>query len=204
MITIVDYGLGNIRAFLNVYRRLNIDAQTATTADELRGASKVILPGVGAFDHAMDRLTQSGMRDMLDDLALRQRVPILGVCVGMQILGRASDEGRLPGLGWIDGRVKALDTLTPGETLPVPHMGWNDVRPRSRNRLFEDLDREARFYFLHSYYFECDRDQDAIAVANYGVDFACAANAGNVFGVQFHPEKSHRYGARLLRNFAEM
>ena len=117
MITIVDYGLGNIRAFLNVYRRLNIDAQTATTADELRGASKVILPGVGAFDHAMDRLTQSGMRDMLDDLALRQRVPILGVCVGMQILGRASDEGRLPGLGWIDGRVKALDTLTPGETL---------------------------------------------------------------------------------------
>lgn len=204
MITIVDYGLGNIRAFLNVYRRLNIDVKTAATADELRGASKVILPGVGAFDHAMERLTQSGMRDTLDDLARRQRVPILGICVGMQILGRASEEGKLPGLGWIAGRVRALGSLTPGEALPVPHMGWNDVRPVSRNRLFDGLEGDARFYFLHSYYFECDRDEDAIAVSNYGVDFACAANAANVFGVQFHPEKSHHYGARLLQNFAEM
>ena len=204
MITIVDYGLGNIRAFLNVYRRLNIDAKTATTADDLRAASKIILPGVGAFDHAMERLTQSGMRDMLDDLALRQRVPILGVCVGMQILGRSSDEGKLPGLGWVDGRVRALAALTPAAALPVPHMGWNDVRPLSRSPLFDGLDTDARFYFLHSYYFACDRDEDAIAVSNYGVDFACAANAGNVFGVQFHPEKSHRCGARLLQNFGEM
>ncbi|HUL74553.1 MAG TPA: imidazole glycerol phosphate synthase subunit HisH [Vicinamibacterales bacterium] len=202
MITIVDYGVGNIRAFLNVYRRLNIEARAVTTADELAGASKVILPGVGSFDHAMERLARSGMRDVLDDLALRQRVPVLGVCVGMQMLGRASDEGRLPGLGWIDGRVKALAARP--EKLPVPHMGWNDVRPVAKTRLFDQLESGARFYFLHSYYFVCDRDRDQLAVADYGGDFACAAGAGNVFGVQFHPEKSHHYGARLLQNFAEL
>ena len=204
MITIVDYGLGNIRAFLNVYRRLNIDARTATTAEELRDASKVILPGVGSFDHAMERLTRSGMRETLDDLALRRRVPILGVCVGMQILGRSSDEGRLPGLGWLDGRVRSLESLMPDEKLPVPHMGWNDVRPVRTTGLFDRLESNARFYFLHSYYFECDRPEDAIAVASYGRDFACAAGAANVFGVQFHPEKSHHDGARLLQSFGEM
>ena len=204
MITIVDYGLGNIRAFLNVYRRLNIEAKTATCADELRQASKVILPGVGAFDHAMARLTRSGMRDALDDLALRRRVPILGVCVGMQILARDSDEGSQPGLGWIAGRVRTLSSLMPAAALPVPHMGWNEARPARPNRLFDQLETSARFYFLHSYYFQCDRAEDAIATAQYGDDFACAVNAGNVFGVQFHPEKSHHDGVRLLKNFAEI
>jgi glutamine amidotransferase len=204
MITIVDYGLGNIRAFLNVYRRLNIEAKTATTAADLQDATKVILPGVGAFDHAMERLTGSGMRDALDDLALQRRVPILGVCVGMQILGHASEEGRLPGLGWIEGRVRAVASLMPSAPLPVPHMGWNDVRPTAQNRLFDGLESPPRFYFLHSYYFECDRADDAIAVADYGTDFACAVNAGSVYGVQFHPEKSHHFGATVLKNFAEL
>ena len=204
MITIVDYGLGNVRAFFNVYRRLNIDVKTATSADELRDASKVILPGVGSFDHAMEQLERSGMRETLDDLALRQRVPILGVCVGMQILGRASDEGTSPGLGWIEGRVKTLESLMSVEKLPVPHMGWNDVRPVVSNKLFDQLSSGARFYFLHSYYFHCDREGDAIAVSSYGADFACAVNATNIFGVQFHPEKSHQFGARLLQNFGEM
>ena len=204
MITIVDYGLGNIRAFLNLYRRLNIDARTATTAAELQDASKVILPGVGAFDHAMERLDRSGMRETLDDLVLRQRVPILGVCVGMQMLGRSSEEGQLPGLGWVAGRVRTLASLMPEPPLPVPHMGWNDVRPVIGNPLFNRLESDARFYFLHSYCFECDRDEERIAVASYGVDFTCAVNASNVYGVQFHPEKSHHYGARLLQNFGEL
>jgi glutamine amidotransferase len=204
MITIVDYGLGNIRAFLNVFKRLNIEATTATGADDLRNASKVILPGVGAFDHAMHRLTQSGMRQALDELVLRRGVPILGVCVGMQILGRDSDEGSLPGLGWIDGRVRTLASLMPAATLPVPHMGWNDARSVAGNRLFDHLGSSARFYFLHSYYFQCARDEDAIAVAEYGREFACAVNARNVFGVQFHPEKSHHDGVQLLKNFAEI
>jgi len=159
---------------------------------------------VGSFDHAMERLEQSGMREALDDLALRQRVPILGVCVGMQILAQGSDEGRLPGLGWLDARVRTLRSLIPAETLPVPHMGWNDVRPAVNHKLFAGLDSGARFYFLHSYYFQCDRDENTIAVSNYGVDFPCAAGAENVLGVQFHPEKSHHYGARLLRNFGDM
>jgi glutamine amidotransferase len=204
MITIVDYGVGNIRAFLNMYHRLNIEAKTATTAADLEAATKVILPGVGSFDHAMERLTASGMRETLDDLARRRGVPILGVCVGLQMLGRGSDEGRLPGLGWIDGRVKALASRATAEPLPVPHMGWNDVHPVARTGLFAQLDSGARFYFLHSYYFECDREEDRIAVSNYGGDFACAAGAGNIFGVQFHPEKSHHFGARLLQNFAEL
>jgi imidazole glycerol-phosphate synthase subunit HisH len=201
MITIVDYGVGNVRAFLNVYRRLNIDAITAGNADELRTATKVILPGVGSFDHAMEKLSASGMREVLDDLALRQRVPVLGVCVGMQMLGNGSDEGQLAGLGWIAGRVRALARM---DRHPVPHMGWNDVRPLSNHKLFAGLDADARFYFLHSYFFQCARDEDALAVTSYGEDFACAAAAANILGVQFHPEKSHRYGARLLKNFAEL
>lgn len=204
MITIVDYGLGNTQAFLNVYRRLNVEVKTARNAAELAGASKIILPGVGAFDHAMDKLEQSGMRETLDDLAFQQHVPILGVCVGMQMLGRGSDEGTKCGLGWIEGRVCALESLMPAKKLPVPHMGWNDVRPVTSNKLFARLDADARFYFLHSYYFACDRQEDAIAVSNYGSEFACAVNAGTVFGVQFHPEKSHHYGARLLQNFGAM
>jgi len=202
MITIVDYGLGNIRAFLNVYKRLNIAAKTATTPAELATATKIILPGVGSFDDAMDRLGRSGLREALDDLALRQRVPVLGVCVGMQMLAHGSDEGQRQGLGWIDADVKSLDSRA--GTLPVPHMGWNDVRPVMKNRLFDQLDTGARFYFLHSYYFLCHRDADQLAVADYGGDFVCAAHAGNIYGVQFHPEKSHHFGARLLQNFAEL
>jgi len=204
MITIVDYGLGNIRAFLNVFRRLNIDANTARTPDELRGASKIVLPGVGAFDQAMEQLDATGMRGTLDDLVLGRRVPVLGVCVGMQMLARSSEEGRRRGLGWIEGSVRFLGSHPSAHRLPVPHMGWNDVRPLAGSRLFVELDAGARFYFLHSYYFDCDRPDDTIAVASYGIDFACAVNAGNVFGVQFHPEKSHRCGTRLLRNFAEL
>ena len=204
MITIVDYGLGNIKAFLNVFHRLNIQAKTAKTGAELADASRVILPGVGSFDDAMRRLTDSGMRDALDDLAQRPRVPVLGVCVGMQMLANSSDEGQLPGLGWIAGRVKRFDSGPSAATLPVPHMGWNDVRPVVQSRLFDQLGQDARFYFLHSYYFVCDRDEDTLAVASYGADFTCAAHAGNIVGVQFHPEKSHHFGARLLQNFAEM
>jgi imidazole glycerol-phosphate synthase subunit HisH len=204
MITIVDYGLGNIRAFLNTYRRLNIEARTAGSAGELAGATRIILPGVGAFDHAMARLNASGMRDVLDDLVMARRVPVLGVCVGMQILGRSSDEGCLPWLSWLEGRVEALGPVAAAARLPVPHMGWNDVRPVGDNPLFHGLESDARFYFLHSYYFTCDRESEAIAVASYGLEFACAVNAANVFGVQFHPEKSHRCGTRVLQNFAEL
>ncbi len=202
MITIIDYGLGNIRAFLNVYKRLNIEARAASDAAGLDGASKVILPGVGHFDHAMERLEASGMRERLDTLVLKEGIPVLGVCVGMQMLARASDEGTRPGLGWIDGTVRALREWAPAKDLPMPHMGWNDVAALDPAGIFAQLDHSSRFYFLHSYYFECERADDVLATAVYGADFACAVRRGNIHGVQFHPEKSHHFGTRLLQNFA--
>lgn len=200
MIAIVDYGLGNVQAFLNVYKRLNVPARRVTTGEEMAGATKVILPGVGAFDHAMERLESSGMREVLDELVLRKKTPILGVCVGMQILAKSSDEGRLPGLGWLDGHVR---TFTDGDqNLPLPHMGWNDV-DAGANPLFKGLETDAKFYFLHSYYFECVHQENVSATSTYGREFSSAVSAGNIHGVQFHPEKSHHFGIRLLRNFAE-
>lgn len=205
MITIVDYGLGNITAFLNVYRRLNIEARTATSAAELEGATRVILPGVGHFDHAMERLEASGMRQTLDALVLGCGVPVVGVCVGMQMLADSSEEGSRLGLGWIPGRVRAFSGWEPARTLPMPHMGWNDVRPLAASPLLSHFEEdEARFYFLHSFFFECARPEDALAVARYGDDFTCVVRSGNIYGVQFHPEKSHHFGTRLLQNFAEL
>jgi imidazole glycerol-phosphate synthase subunit HisH len=204
MITIVDYGLGNVRAFMNVFKRLNIEAATATTPTELSTATKLILPGVGHFDHAMERLDASGMRHALDDLALEKRVPVLGVCVGMQILAKSSEEGRRAGLGWIDGRVRKFFSWQAAAELPLPHMGWNDVRPTTTGGLFNQLDDNARFYFLHSFYFECANPGDRLATASYGSDFSAAVRSRNIFGVQFHPEKSHRFGTQLLANFARL
>lgn len=204
MIHIVDYGLGNINAFSNMYKRIGIEARTARTADELRTASRLILPGVGAFDHAMQLLQASGMREALDELVLERGVPVLGVCVGMQILARGSDEGLSQGLGWVGGSVRALASRAGAGGLPLPHMGWNDVVPATGARLFASIEEQPRFYFLHSYYFECERAEDVAAATEYGGQFCCAVQAGNVFGVQFHPEKSHHFGAEVLRNFSEI
>lgn len=204
MIHVVDYGLGNVQAFLTMFKRLGFDATRAKTAADLIGASKIILPGVGAFDHAIELLDQSGMRQSLEILVLQDKVPVLGICVGMQILASASDEGRLPGLGWVPGKVRAFRANEQSASLPLPHMGWNDVQPKPGAPLFAGLESDARFYFLHSYYFECNAPSHVAAVASYGLDFSCAVSAGNVHGVQFHPEKSHHFGAQLLKNFAEL
>lgn len=204
MIAIVDYGLGNIGAFVNVYNKANIKAVVAKTADELKGASKLVLPGVGHFDHAMELLQRSGMRDTLDRLVLDDKVPVIGICVGMQILARTSEEGTLPGLGWIDADVKAFKSWEAASNMPLPHMGWNDVRLSSSSALFTGLETDARFYFLHSYYVSCDRQDDILATCDYGAEFSCAVGCANVYGVQFHPEKSHSFGNRLLKNFAEL
>jgi len=204
MIHVVDYGLGNVQAFLTLYKRLEFEATRANTAADLAGASKIILPGVGAFDHAIELLNQSGMRPTLEALVLQDKVPVLGICVGMQILASASDEGRLLGLGWVPGKVRAFRANAQSASLPLPHMGWNDVQPKPGSPLFAGLESDARFYFLHSYYFECNEPSHVAAVAAYGFDFSCAVTAGNVYGVQFHPEKSHHFGTKLLKNFAEL
>ncbi|MBX8514370.1 imidazole glycerol phosphate synthase subunit HisH [Pseudomonas cichorii] len=204
MITIIDYGLGNIQAFVNVYKRLHIPVRIARTVEELAGSEKLILPGVGAFDHAMLRLDASGMRSTLDQLVQQEKVPVLGICVGMQMLANTSDEGRLPGLGWVPGRVRSFRTVTGLDTIALPHMGWNDVEAVGANPLFKGFENEARFYFLHSFYFECAEAKHAGALSNYGLDFSCAVAVDNVYGVQFHPEKSHHFGVGLLKNFAEL
>jgi glutamine amidotransferase len=203
VITIVNYGTGNISAFRTAFKRLRVDATLATTAEELSRATKLILPGVGAFDTAMSQLNQSGMRPELDRLVLERRVPVLGVCVGMQMLARSSEEGQLQGLGWLDAKVVSFRTRHPGTLVDLPHMGWNDVAPReSGRRLFEGLERDARFYFLHSFLVECANDEVVAATSCYPNEFASAVAADNVYGVQFHPEKSHRFGMTLLGNFA--
>jgi len=202
MITIIDYGLGNLSAFINVYKRLDIDVQLASTIGKLKKASKLILPGVGSFDQAMNKLNSSGLRNYLDELVLKKKIPVIGICVGMQIMALKSDEGVLPGLGWIDGKVKRL--ILNNKDLPLPHMGWNDIKIQKKISLIANIDIDKRFYFLHSYYLQCQNLDDVIANINYGIDFPCIINHENVFGIQCHPEKSHYNGMSLLKNFAEL
>lgn len=204
MIRIVDYGVGNIQAFMTMFKRLDLAATRARSADELEGATRLILPGVGAFDQAMQLLDRSGMRPRLEELVLGHKVPVLGICVGMQMLASGSDEGELPGLNWVPGRVRAFDSHPKSRDLPMPHMGWNDLSVRPDHKLFKDFEPEPRFYFLHSYYFECANREHVVATAEYGHDFDCVVSNGHIHGVQCHPEKSHHFGAQLLKNFAEL
>ncbi|VAW80180.1 Imidazole glycerol phosphate synthase amidotransferase subunit [hydrothermal vent metagenome] len=204
MITILDYGLGNVLAFVNVYKRLNIPVNVARSKNDLVNTTKLILPGVGSFDNAMQQFEQSGMLLSIEKLVVNQGVPILGICVGMQMLARASDEGKLSGLGWIDGTVRKFDVTTMPVRTCLPHMGWNDVKPVVNGGLFQDIEQDARFYFLHSYYFECNQQKNIMAETDYGGAFSSAVFNDHVYGVQFHPEKSHHYGSQLLKNFSEI
>ena len=204
MIKVIDYGLGNVQAFLNAYKSLDVKAEAAKTVSDLSGASHLILPGVGSFDQAMALLESSGMKNEISNLVLNKAVPILGVCVGMQILGNKSDEGISPGLGWINGSVKKIEFNNLEKLTRLPHMGWNDITPTCKNNLFLELDEDIRFYFLHTYYFDCESDLHEIATFSYGSDMTCAVNKNNIYGVQFHPEKSHQFGIKLLKNFSNI
>ncbi len=204
MITIINYGLGNIRAFVNVYERLNIKTKIANCAEDIKDASKIILPGVGAFDFAMSQLNASGMREELEKQVLTNKIPIMGICVGMQMLAKSSDEGNLEGLGWIDGVVKLFDTTKIPYKTRLPHMGWNNILPNNHSQLLSGFNSQSRFYFLHSYYFECHDKENIIATTEYGISYASAVKKDNIYGIQFHPEKSHTNGIQLLHNFAKL
>jgi imidazole glycerol-phosphate synthase subunit HisH len=203
MITIVDYGLGNIKAFQNIYHQLNLDCVVARDAETLLNASKIILPGVGSFDFAMSSLNKSGMRDTLDKLVMLKNIPLLGICVGMQMLANSSEEGSCVGLGYVDGTVRKLRAKHIAGN-PLPHMGWNLVHHNGRDKLFNNVSAFERFYFLHSYYFDCNKVSEEIASSVYGVKFTCGVRKNNVYGIQFHPEKSHDSGISLLDNFGSM
>jgi imidazole glycerol-phosphate synthase subunit HisH len=205
MIRIVDYGVGNIQAFMTMFKRLEISAERATTSSDLADATHLILPGVGHFDHAMQRLNDSGMRPALEAMVHRQKMPVMGICVGMQMLAEGSDEGTLPGLNWVPGRVRAFASHPKAANLPMPHMGWNDVKAVSDSPLFiRGFDDAPQFYFLHSYYFDAQDKIDVTATAHYGIYFDAVVSRGHIHGVQCHPEKSHHWGAQLLKNFAEL
>lgn len=203
MIAIINYGLGNVKAFANVYKKLDIPARIANTPVDLEDATKIILPGVGAFDFAMHRLNNSGLREIVEQKVLIEKLPVLGVCVGMQILAQSSEEGSLSGLGWIDGTVKKFCQNSLSVKMNIPHMGWNNVQPTDCSGLFREIGADSRFYFLHSYYFVC-KTEKIIAFTDYFGNFACSINSKNIYGVQFHPEKSHEWGVKLLRNFANL
>lgn len=205
MICIVDYGVGNIQAFLNLFKRLGIEAKRADTPAALSNVVRLVLPGVGHFDHAMERFNNSGMRSRVEELVLATEVPVIGVCVGMQMLAHSSDEGTLPGLNWIPGRVKAFASQPASANLPMPHMGWNELQPNANSKLFsKDFEEAPQFYFLHSYYFDAENKQDVAATAHYGLDFDAVVSRGHIHGVQCHPEKSHHWGEQLLKNFVEL
>ena len=206
MVGIINYGVGNISAFKNIYKQLNIPIKLVSSESELTDVTKLILPGVGHFDYAMTRFQDSGMVESVNQMVINDKIPVVGICVGMQMMAKRSDEGTLSGLGWIDAEVKKFDAdLMLGQTkLPLPHMGWNDVVPLKSSPILSGLEQDAQFYFLHSYYFVCNNNENAIASTNYGNTFTCAANNENIYGIQFHPEKSHKYGIQLLKNFAEL
>lgn len=201
MITIVDYGMGNLGSIMNMFRRIGADVETTGDPERIADARKILLPGVGAFDAAMERLGQGPLRDVLERKAHVERVPVFGICLGMQLLTRGSEEGKLPGLGWLPAATRKFPARP---DLKVPHMGWNAVTAPRPDPLTRGLDGEVRFYFVHSFYVHVDDPSDSILRAEYGVVFDAAIHRGNIFGAQFHPEKSHRFGMRLLQNFAEL
>jgi glutamine amidotransferase len=184
---------------------LGIPAKRVGSPPELLGATRLILPGVGHFDDAMQRLNDSGIRPALEELVIDHSVPVIGICVGMQMLAEGSDEGSLPGLNWVPGRVRAFASHPDAVNLPLPHMGWNDVQPVAGASLFAvGFEELPQFYFLHSFYFDAHDKNDVAATAHYGADFNVAVSRGHIHGVQCHPEKSHHWGAQLLKNFAEL
>ncbi|HLX90792.1 MAG TPA: imidazole glycerol phosphate synthase subunit HisH [Puia sp.] len=203
MITIVDYGVGNLGSIRNMLKKVNGDAEIASDESKIMDATKLILPGVGAFDTCARKLRESGLLPVLNKKALEEKIPLLGICVGCQLLMEKSEEGSEPGLGWVRGETVRFDPQRLNDKLKIPHMGWSEVEINQSSGLFADMFAEPRFYFVHSYYPQPADSSDVLVYANYGYRFAAGIARGNVMGVQFHPEKSHKFGMKLLNNFME-
>jgi len=200
MIAVVDYGVGNLLSVANMFRKAGAEVSITRNPAELLEADKLLLPGVGHFDHAMKMLEVSGLRQVLDVFALDLKRPVMGICLGAQLLGKGSEEGNSAGLGWIDMECRRLPTMP---EVRVPHMGWNQIVRRKPSPLLNEMADDARYYFVHSYYMTCADEHDVLATSRHGIEFTCAVQNGHIFGTQFHPEKSLRHGLALIRAFVE-
>jgi len=203
MIVIIDYGIGNLASVLNMFKKIGVgNVMISNDKTVIDNASKLLLPGVGSFDAGMKNLEQSGLIPLLNKKVLEDKIPILGICLGMQLLTKRSEEGILPGLGYIDAETVKFN-LDPSLKLKVPHMGWNYISVNRENSLI-DTQSKNRFYFVHSYYVKCFDTVQSLATSNFGVDFTCMVNKENIYGAQFHPEKSLKFGMKMLENFAKL
>lgn len=200
-VVIIDYGVGNLNSVKNMLKRIGINAKISDSIEDIKTADKLILPGVGKFDYGMEQLNKTGLKDTITNRVMNDKIPILGICLGVQLLTEGSDEGLLPGLGFIKGRTIAFDKGKLEAEQKIPHMGWSEIKGYSNSLLFKDMYDDPRFYFVHSYHLEIEDPTEVIAKANYGYSFAAGIEKGNILGVQFHPEKSHKFGMKLLENF---
>lgn len=201
MIAILDYGVGNLKSIYNMFKKIRVESVITSDIEVIKKADKYLLPGVGSFDHGINSLRNAPFFGILEKEVLEYKKPILGICLGMQLLTNSSEEGKEKGLGWVDAKTIKFDLED--KSLAIPHMGWNGVYSVSQDGLFKDLD-DGRFYFVHSYYVVCNDEANILATANYGEKFTCSIQKDNIYGVQFHPEKSHKFGMRLLKNFGEL
>jgi glutamine amidotransferase len=203
MVAIIDYGVGNLTSILNMHRKLGIDAMVTGDAGRIQEADRLLIPGVGHFDTCMQNFNNSGLRSLVEKRALAEKIPVLGICVGAQMMTRGSEEGKEKGLAWVNADTIKF-RLDGSSRLKVPHMGWTDLQPKTASELWVEMPEEPRFYFAHSYHFNFDSIEYVTGTADYGYDFVCAFRKENIYGVQFHPEKSHRYGMKLIANFAAL
>lgn len=202
-IIIVDYGMGNLGSILNMMKKIGINAVITSNVNLINEADKLILPGVGAFDNAIKNLMSLGLVDILNKKVIDEKVPILGICLGIQLFTKRSDEGTLNGFGWIDAETMAFSKYINSQNYKIPHMGWNSVLINKNHHIFNSMPENPRFYFVHSYHVVCNHHEDALTTTNYGIDFISSIQRENIIGVQFHPEKSHKFGMCLLKNFVE-
>ncbi|MEN6460585.1 MAG: imidazole glycerol phosphate synthase subunit HisH [Syntrophomonas sp.] len=204
MIVIIDYNMGNVSSIENILKKVGIKALITSEPSALQEADKIILPGVGSFDYGIQSLNSLGLTETLKEKVLDKKTPLLGICLGMQILTEGSEEGVHPGLGFFKAYTKRFPAEYKGERLKIPHMGWNYVKPITDTPLLKNSPDDMRFYFVHSYYVQCEDPADVLAVTEYGSNFTSVIGRGNIFGVQFHPEKSHKFGINLIKNFVEL
>ena len=202
MITVIDYGMGNLGSVINMLKKIGVASKITTDLEEIKTATKLLLPGVGSFDKAMQRINDSGIKEILDYKVLKEETPVLGICLGMQLLTNNSEEGIEKGLGYINASTKKFSFQE--KKMKVPHMGWNLVEKSTSSLLTTNFEEESRFYFVHSYYVEVENQENSILKTEYGLEFDSAIQHKNVYGAQFHPEKSHKFGMRLFENFSKI